>query len=158
MNLATNQKMRGFYFENIGDKNMKKIIITVAVAVVAAIAAQAQSAGAEVRFAHEGFKGALAQKAPSAKKKTSSKSLEQAVERQVAKQVAASAKGETAPAAIKAPAAKTANKPAAGTTKTSSVRAWLKSVFLGGPFPGETPEAYHARLIAQSHPSALPYK
>lgn len=137
---------------------MKKIIITVAVVAITAIAAQAQSAGAEVRFAHEGFKGALTQNTPSAKKKTSSKSLEQAVERQVAKQVAASAKGETASAAKKAPAAKPASKTATGTTKTSSVRAWLKAIFLGGPFPGETPEAYHSRLMAQTHPSALPYK
>lgn len=136
---------------------MKKIIITAAVAVVTAIAAQAQVPNVEVQMADAGFK-ALALAKSSAQKNKSSKSLEQAVERQVAKQVAASAKGKTAPADQKAPAAKTANKPATGTTKASSVRAWLKSIFLGGPFPGETPEAYHARLMAQSHPSALPYK
>lgn len=157
MNLATNQKMRGFYFENIGDKNMKKIIITAAVAVVTAIAAQAQVPNVEVQMADAGFK-ALALAKSSAQKNKSSKSLEQAVERQVAKKVADSSKEKPA-CATKVQAPKTASAPAVGTTKKSSIRrAWLKAIFLGGPFPGETPEAYHSRLMAQSHPSALPYK
>ena len=157
MNLATDQKMRGFYFENIGDKNMKKIIITAAVAVVTAIAAQAQVPNVEVQMADAGFK-ALALAKSSAQKKNSSKSLEQAVERQVAKKVADSSKEKPA-CATKVQAPKTASAPAVGTTKKSSIRrAWLKAIFLGGPFPGETPEAYHSRLMAQSHPASLPYK
>lgn len=37
-------------------------------------------------------------------------------------------------------------------------RQWLRAIFLGGKFPGESDEAYRKRLEVQSYPASQPFK
>ena len=144
---------------------MKRIVITLVAVVFAAVAAQAQSVRAEVAIINTGF-SAFAPKANTSdkKEKASAKqsTLQNNVTRQVARARATATKqqADTAKQQAPKPAAKPAAKKNNGKAKTTegSVGTWLKAIFLGGPFPGETSDEYHNRLAAQSQPAALPYK
>ena len=142
---------------------MKKVVLTVAAVVIAAVAAQAQSAGAEVRFTDVSLQGALvktpAKKAAPAARGNTPQVLGAAVERQVAQQM----NQQTDTVAAKPAVRSQAKKPAATATNAKKpaeggAKQWLKAIFVGGRFPGESADAYHARLQAQAQPAALPFK
>ena len=144
---------------------MKKIVITIAAVVLAAVAAQAQSPRVEAGIMSDSWKGSLALN----RKVTQQVQRAEANHNQCAAAKQNTQKNSAAKPAQKAPANKTAAKPAtskknnkkAGTAKketNASVGEWLQAVFLGGKLPGETDEAYHARLLAQSQPASMPFK
>lgn len=145
---------------------MKKIVIAVAAVVFAAVAAQAQSARIEVGIMHDSWKGSLAlnqRVEQKVKREEARQAQEQA--KQNAKQDSAAKRSSKAPASNPAPAKKKATnkgtqKPAQKVEKEESgnVGQWLKGIFLGGKLPGETDEAYHARLVSQTQPATMPFK
>ncbi len=137
---------------------MKKIILTITGVVFVAIAAQAQSPRVEVSIARGGFNGTTV------KSTTQQQGLKQrisdAITRgQIKAQQAADAKA-VKPATRKVAQQKPVQKTAfTQTPKTEgSVGQWLKAIFLGGKFPGESAESYYHRLVVQSHPSSMPFK
>ena len=141
---------------------MKKIVI-ITTLVFAAAVAQAQVPNVEVRIADAGFKGLLAQRKSTSKEDV----LYNAVERQVSKSVAtkqtqAKNQKEVAPkkattqAATPAPQ-KDSQKNVASKHSVTAAQL-IKTIFLGGPFPEESAEAYHRRLSAQAYAAVQPYK
>lgn len=151
---------------------MKKIILIITGVVFVAVAAQAQSPRVEVSMANYGFGGMTTNSQRVASK---SKAASKAQQQPLTKRLQAAITRAQAKAQAQQAAASKANKPAAEKTaqqkkpvqKTASVQApqqegnvgqWLKAIFLGGKFPGESTTSYHDRLIAQSQPSALPFK
>lgn len=148
---------------------MKKVILTVTTVVLATIAVHAQSAGAEVRIMSQSWRGAFAKNqarqagaATKIRKSNLAARVTQQVQRQQAQQTLACDTATQAPA--QPVARKPANTTPRGTTTAAapankgSVKQWLKAIFLGGRFPGESADAYHHRLTAQSQPASLPFK
>lgn len=149
---------------------MKKIVITIAAVVFAAVATQAQSIQAEVAIMNTGFSAFAPKKNVSAqtRKDTAKKAnlqnkvtrkVERAEAQNAQKQKEAAKPAKKAPA--KKPAAKSTTKKTSGKAKIakqSNVGDWLKAAFLGAPYPGETASDYHNRLAMQSQPAALPFK
>jgi len=130
---------------------MKKIILTVVTCVFVAIVAQAQSPRVEVALTRTATPTKAADVAQDKTSKKQGGTLQKKVTQQVAK-------------ATQKAATKTATKTATP-KKTVSAKApkgtfcqYVKATILGGKFPGETDEAYHNRLVAQSHPASLPFK
>lgn len=145
---------------------MKKIILAITGVVFVAVAAQAQSPRAEVSIANYGFGGAAAksyrvagtQAAPKAKQQALEKRISVAVTRAQAKAQQTNAQKTTKPAAGKVAKQQKPATTQVAPKKEGSAKQWLKAIFLGGKFPGESSEKYHNRLMAQSHPTALPFK
>ncbi len=148
---------------------MKKVILSVTTVVLAALSAHAQSAGVEVRMADQTLRGAFVKTQPRrtdaavrARPNNWMNQLTQQIQRQQAQQTVAC---DTTTQAPTQPATRsTANTtprvtPATATpANKGSVGQWLKAIFLGGRFPGESADAYHYRLVSQSQPASLPFK
>lgn len=131
---------------------MKKIILTVVTTLFVAGAAQAQSPRVEVMMISPAFNGTGAkQSRPQANVQQQQNQVLRVVMQQVAK---AKQKAQHANAADPA---KRSAKPAAK-TQEGGVGQWLKAIFLGGRFPGESTQDYHDRMVAQTQPAALPFK
>ena len=140
---------------------MKKIVIITTLAFAAAVA-QAQVPNIEVRIADAGFKGLLAQRKPTSKKDTLCNAIERQVSQSVAaKQAQAKDKKGVAPKKVTTKAATPASQKDSQknvASKRNSITQLVKVIFLGGPFPGESAEAYHRRLSAQAYAATQPYK
>ncbi len=143
---------------------MKKIILTVVTLAFVAVVVQAQSPRAEVLLTRNAFNGTFAQptRAQVAQRQTRQTALERLVLKQVEQakpQHSVTQSAAAHPAAAKPttrqPQVKTGTR---SNTNRGSASQWLKAIFLGGRFPGESVNAYHDRLSIQSHPSALPFK
>ena len=152
---------------------MKKIVITIAAVVFAAVAVQAQSPSVEVRGTDACLGGYWSKKptGASARKVKANQNKQTAQYAQLQNKVANQVQRATAADAQKKAAAKqqtaktttnSATKKTGGKVKIAkrngTVGQWIKAVVLGGRYPGETAEAYHSRLLAQSQPAALPFK
>ena len=132
---------------------MKKVVLTVAAVAFAAIAAQAQSVGAEVRLADSALRGALTQEKKAHASRNMSK-VECAVERQVAEQV----KKQADTAQVAQQAARSQQNQTGAQKEEGGVKQWVKAILLGGRFPGESEKDYRDRVVAQSQPASLPFK
>ncbi len=143
---------------------MKKIILTVVTTLFVAGAAQAQSPRVEVMMTSPALNGTgTRQSRPAARPQANVQQQQNQVLRAVLQQVVAKAKQQNQPvnaADSTKPTAKKAAKKAVAPTKTQegSVEQWLKAIFWGGRFPGESTQQYHDRMVAQSQPAALPFK
>lgn len=125
---------------------MKRVVVCLAVMLVA-VAAQAQSPRVEVQITNKGLGKTLITK----RKKlndTTQTALHAALERAIARQVL-QAKKDTVVVDT-------------ATVQRAVARAnryqWLRAIFLGGKFPGESDEAYKKRMQIQSYPAAQPFK
>lgn len=153
---------------------MKKLVITLAAVAFAAVAAQAQSVGAEVRVADAAWRGTLTprtfaqNRVPTQKQATVEQKVTNKVERAVVKQEQQNKNAKAPakkPAAKKAPAKQAPKTNKKGTTpkkrtslkQNGSMSDWLIAA-MGGKYPNETSEEYRARLSVQSQPSSLPFK
>lgn len=141
---------------------MKKVILVVTTVVLATVSVYAQSAGAEVRLTDQAWRGAFArkqaQRADSAgriRNKNVASQLVQQIQRQQAQHAMAAATSAVVKPATRGTRRTTAS---AANTREGSVKQWLKAIFLGGRFPGESASAYHTRLSVQSQPASLPFK
>ena len=125
---------------------MKKLVVILAVLFVSGVV-QAQSPRVDSKITHDGLGWTLVPRY--ALNDSTQKALNAALERAVAKQRLQSG------AKIHIPADTT-------TVKKKPVRStraqWLRAIFLGGPFPGESKEAYRQRLQIQSYPASQPFK
>lgn len=140
---------------------MKKIVIIVTVTIIATVATHAQVPNVEVRIANAGFKGLKL----STPKASSSDTLQNAVQRQLAKANAQAVQNKKEGTATQTPSAENTSAPtkdsqqvAASGNNSSGVMAWIKAIVLGGRLPGESAESYRRRLEMQSLPAGQPYK
>ncbi len=131
---------------------MKKVILAVISVAFVAVAAQAQSPRVEVILTS----GALNGKAAKPNRPTTSQQRNDTLERMVLQQVE-QAKRPAQHASVK-PARPSRPVATAQKTQGGNVGQWLKAIFLGGRFPGESAQAYHDRLVSQSQPASLPFK
>ena len=125
---------------------MKKVVV-ILVMVLACVSAYAQSPRVEVALTDSGLGKTLVRKPKTLNDSTAQKALQRAIERAVIK---AQVKGAVAADTIKDTKRVKAPK---GTTAT-----WLRAIFLNGPFPGESRDAYLYRLKMQSYPASQPFK
>lgn len=124
---------------------MKKLVVLIAAFV--AVTAYAQSPRVETKITHDGLGWTLVPK--HALNDSTQKALNAALERAIAKQRLQSGKKVQIPTDT-------------ATVKKKPVRStryqWLRAIFLNGPFPGESAEAYRYRLQMQSYPASQPFK
>lgn len=131
---------------------MKKLLVATALVLFAVICAQAQSPRVEVLMTDTTFQNIVGKTSKVKNKKSKRDSvnvnlIKLAVERQVKQQVI-----------------REAQKKQQETNKSAKLnpdqirKQWLKAIFLGGKFPGESDEAYKKRLEIKSYPATQPYK
>ena len=125
---------------------MKRLGIILAVMFVSVVV-QAQSPRVETKITHDGLGWTLVPKYTL--NDSTQRALHVAIERAIAKQRLQSGNKERTPADTT-----TVKKPAVRSTRSQ----WLRAIFLGGPFPGESKEAYRKRLQIQSYPASQPFK
>ncbi len=128
---------------------MKKVVFAVISIVCVAVAAQAQSPRVEVALTSGALNG---NKKTGQIDRRKSTQWADSLTRKVMQQVDRAAQKSSVK---KAPAKKA--KPTANTQK-AGIGAWIKAALLGGKYPGESDQAYHDRLMAQSQPASLPFK
>ena len=102
----------------------------------------AQSPRVETRITHDGLGWMIVPK------KTLNDSTQRALERAIAKQVIQAKRDSIKLDSLKQ------QKPVVKFSR----RQWLRAIFLNGPFPGESKEAYRQRLYIQSLPASQPFK
>ncbi len=149
---------------------MKKVIVTTCVAVLAAVAAQAQGLGT-VRdingFGQEYLPSKKASAAAKRKQNNAENVLAQAV-KEIERKGLEEAKKAQATASAQAPAQNNNNtavkadkaadkKSEQNKTANKKEGSWWKALF-GGRYPGESDEQYQDRLAMRTLPAAQPFK
>lgn len=131
---------------------MKKLLVTLSLVLFAVICAQAQSPRVEVLMTDTTFQNIVGKTNKVKNKKSKRDSINVnlirlSVEKQVRQQVIREAQKKQ----------QETNKGAKLNTYQIR-RQWLKAIFLGGKFPGESDESYKKRLEIKSYPAAQPFK
>lgn len=124
---------------------MKKLLVLV-VMLFCSLTVYAQSPRVETMITHDGLGWMIV---PKYKVNDSTqKGLNAALERAIAKQVLQAKRDSVKLDSLKQ------RKPVVKFSR----KQWLRAIFLNGPFPGESKEAYRQRLYIQSLPASQPFK